>query len=56
MIEIHPISPTYPIKKPNRIIRERERQADEQRSSDKKKEQENDDSISGPEQHIDEVV
>ena len=54
MIEINPILPSYPIKKPNKVIREREQQSDQRQSSDHEKEDEP--SNEPPEQHIDEVV
>ncbi len=54
MIELPPVSPIYPIKKPDKIIRERQKHSDSGHSQEKKKEV--DDLNEPPEQHIDEYI
>ncbi len=56
MIELPPVSPTYPIKKPDKIIRERQRQSDDHHSQEKKKEDEASDLNEPSAQHIDEYI
>ena len=55
MIELPPISPSYPVKKPNKIIRE-QKQSDKQQSSEEQKEDEDEQTNEPPAQHIDEIV
>ena len=55
MIELPPISPSYPVKKPNKIIRE-QKQSDKQKSSEEQNEDENEQTNEPPAQHIDEIV
>jgi hypothetical protein len=57
MIDLPPVSPTYPIKKPDKIIRERKQQPDNGHSQKKKKEEGEDRDLNEPpEQHIDEYI
>lgn len=54
MIEFPALSPTHPIKKPDRIIREHQKQPKNEQSPEKKKNEE--DLNEPPEQHIDEYI
>ena len=56
MIEIHPVSPSYPVKKPSKIIREQRQPSDRQQSSEQHQEDEHEHSNELPDQHIDEIV
>jgi hypothetical protein len=56
MIEIPPVSPSYPVKKPNKIIREQKQSQDNQQLSEEQQEDENEQTNEQPDQHIDEIV
>ena len=56
MIEILPLSPSYPVKKPNKIIREQRQPPDKQQSSEQHQEDEHEQPNEQPDQHIDEIV
>ncbi|MFW5443679.1 MAG: hypothetical protein ACKE51_05155 [Methylococcaceae bacterium] len=56
MIEINPITPSYPIKKPKKIIREREQHSEHKQSAADEKEVDQEPSNEPAEQHIDEIV
>ena len=56
MIEIPLISPSYPVKKPKKIIREQKQPSDKQQSSEEHQEDENEQVNELPVQHIDEIV
>lgn len=55
MIEIPPVLPSYPVKKPNKIIREKKQSSDEQQS-EKHQKDESEQANELPDQHIDEIV
>jgi len=55
MIEMPPVSPSYPVKKPNRIIREQKQPSDKQQSPEHQ-EDESSQANELPDQHIDEIV
>ncbi len=56
MIEINPISPSYPIKKPKKVIPERKKQSDQNQSLFDEKDVNDDHTNEPPEPHIDEIV
>ena len=56
MIEIPLVSPSYPVKKPNKIIREKKQSSDKQQSPEHQQENEHEQSNELPAQHIDEIV
>ena len=56
MIEILPVSPSYPVKKTNKIIREQKQHSDKQQSPEEHQEDESKQSNELPDQHIDEIV
>jgi hypothetical protein len=56
MIEIPPVSSSYPVKKLTKIIREQKQSSDRQQSEQQHQEDERDQSNELPDQHIDEIV
>lgn len=56
MIELPPISPSYPIKKTDKIIRERKQQSGSDHAKDEKEQHQELDSNEFPDQHIDEYI
>ena len=57
MIEISPVTSTYPIKKPNKVIRDGDKQQSAKEEMSEKKEDKEEASLNEQiEQHIDEII
>ena len=57
MIEISPVTASYPIKKTTKVIRDKKKQQADKKNLPQHKDDENDDSSNEPiEQHIDEII